>query len=130
MSIDSIGDFLTIVRNGVRASKRFVVAPYSNMKQAVAQILKDEGFINDFAVDELNGFKVLKISLRYYQGKAVIHELKRISRPGLRKYAGFREIEPVISGLGVAIVSTSQGIMTDKTARQKSLGGEIVCTVW
>jgi small subunit ribosomal protein S8 len=130
MSIDSIGDFLTIIRNGVRASKKFVIAPHSNMKQAVAQILKDEGFINDFAIEEQDGQKVLKVALRYYQGKAVIHELKRMSKPGLRVYAGCREIEPVISGLGVAIVSTSQGIMTDKTARQKSLGGEIICTVW
>jgi len=130
MSIDSIGDFLTIIRNGVRASKRFVIAPYSNMKQAVAQILKDEGFINDFAIDEQDGLKVLKITLRYYQGKAVIHDLKRMSKPGLRLYAGCREIEPVISGLGIAIISTSQGIMTDKTARLKSLGGEIICTVW
>lgn len=130
MSIDSIGDFLTIIRNGVRASKRFVIAPHSNMKQAVAQILKDEGFINDFAIVEEDGHKALKIALRYYEGKAVIHELKRMSRPGLRQYAGFREIEPVISGLGVAIVSTSKGVMTDKTARQQSLGGEIICTVW
>ena len=76
MSIDTIGDFLTIIRNGARASKRFVVAPYSKMKDAVARILKDEGFINDYAIDEEDGRQVLKISLRYFQGKSVIHKLR------------------------------------------------------
>lgn len=131
MSVDSIGDFLTILRNGIMVSKPFVVAPYSKMRHAIAQILQDEGFVRDVAVlDGDAGKRSLKVSLKYVDGESVIHELKRISKPGRRMYTGFKEIEPVIGGLGLSIVSTSHGVVTHKKAEQLGAGGEIICTVW
>lgn len=126
MSVDSIGDFLTIIRNGVKASRPFVVAPYSRIRQNIAQILKDEGFIKDFVAEEGS----LKVFLKYVSGESVIHEIKRMSKPGRRRYEGYKNLEPVIGGLGISIITTSQGVITDREARQRALGGEVICTVW
>lgn len=130
MSVDTIGNFLTIIRNGVMVSKPSVKAPYSVLKQQIAQILKDEGFIRDFSIESQGPSKEITILLKYGNGESAIHEIKRISRPGLRRYESYRTLPPVIGGLGIAIVTTSKGVMTDKSARGFSLGGEVICTVW
>lgn len=129
--MDSIGDFLTIIRNGVMASKRQVTAPYSVLKQEIANILKDEGFIKDVAAVEQEGNKKnLVISLKYVGGESVIHEIDRVSTPGRRVYSSHALLKPVIGNLGISILTTSQGIMTNKQARQRNVGGEVLCTVW
>ena len=132
MSIDTISNFLTIIRNGLRASKAMVVAPYSQLKAEIARILKEEGFIRDFEVldnpDKVG--KELKIYLKYYDGESVIHEIKRVSRPGLRRYKAAKMIEPVIGGLGLSIVSTNQGVMSHLKAKKLGIGGEVICAVW
>ncbi len=131
MSIDSIGDFLAIVRNGVLASKRVVVAPYSALKFEIARILKDEGFIKDVVVEDLeHNKKQIKVFLKYMKGESVIHEITRISTPGRRAYAGHGAFKPVIGNLGISIITTNQGVMTNKQARQRGVGGEVICTVW
>lgn len=132
MSIDSIGDFLTIIRNGVAVSKRTVKAPYSRLKFEIAQILKDEGFIRDLVVEEEQDapHKSLTIFLKYVKGESVIHEINRVSTPGRRTYVGHAAYKPVIGGLGISIVTTNQGVMSTKQARQRSLGGEVLCSVW
>lgn len=131
MSIDTIGDFLTIIRNGLLLGKGSVEAPYSNIKTGIAQILKDEGFIRDF---EINGEKVsekkLKILLKYVGGESVIHEIKRLSRPGLRYYEAAHKLKPVKGKFGISILSTNKGLMTNKKARELSVGGEVICHVW
>ncbi|MCK4498870.1 30S ribosomal protein S8 [Candidatus Babeliales bacterium] len=131
MSIDVIGDFLTVIRNALSVSKRSVVLPYSKMKENVALVLKEEGYIRDFRKipgEKVNG--LLQIDLKYIDGESVIHEVKRVSRPGKRCYMGSSKIEAVIGGLGIAIITTSAGIMTDRRARQMSVGGEVICSVW
>lgn len=131
MSIDSVGDFLTIIRNGVLASKRQVIAPYSVLKHEIANILKEEGFIKEVAVEELErNKKNLTISLKYVGGESVIHEIDRVSTPGRRTYTGHSLLKPVIGNLGISILTTSQGVMTNKQARQRRVGGEVLCTVW
>lgn len=130
MSVDSIGDFLTIVRNGLMASKRSVVAPYSKVKNAIAQILSKEGFINGFEILEEDGKKYIKVNLRYVKGESVIHAIERISKPGRRVYEKSAVLKPVVGKLGIAILTTDKGIITDKQARDLSVGGEIICTVW
>lgn len=131
MSHDTIGDFLTIIRNGIMASKRSVNAPHSNLKFEIAKILKEEGYIKDVIVEEVTPIKKqIKIMLKYVDGESVIHEISRVSRPGKRNYSGFSEIKPVIGGLGISIISTSEGIKTNKKAKELSIGGEIICTVW
>lgn len=130
MSIDSIGNFLTIIRNGVMISKSFVTSPYSKMREALAVILKDEGFIRSFEVSEENGKKQLKIFLKYVDGESVIHEIKRLSKPSRRLYAGIKEVKPVIGGLGLSILTTSHGVISHKKAKELGVGGEIICTVW
>lgn len=131
MSIDSIGNFLTIIRNGLMLGKRFVEAPYSNMKYSIASILKDEGFIKDFEViGQEVSTKKIKIFLKYVRGESVIHEIKRLSRPGRRYYASIRVLKPVKGKLGISILSTDKGLMTDKKAKELSVGGEIICSVW
>lgn len=131
MSIDTIGDFLTIIRNGIMASKRFVVAPHSNMKYELAKVLKQEGYIKDVVVEEATSLKKsIKIYLKYVDGESVIHEITRVSTPGKRRYSGSTELKPVIGGLGVSILTTSKGIITDKKAKEMSIGGELLCTVW
>lgn len=131
MSIDTIGNFLTIIRNGVMSSKRFVAIPHSKMKYQIAQILEQEGFVKSVSIiDDESGFKNIKIALKYVDGESAIHEIDRVSVPGLRVYKSISNVSPVIGGLGVSILSTSKGIMTNKKARQQSIGGEIICTVW
>ena len=130
MSIDAIGDFLTIIRNGIMSSKLFVLAPHSNQKVELAAILKDEGFIKDVAVIEEDSKKFIKIFIKYVDGESVIHELKRVSRPGRRNYRGAAYIKPVIGGLGLSILTTSKGIVSHKKAKELGIGGEVLCTVW
>lgn len=131
MSKDSMSDFLTIIRNGIMRSKPFIVAPCSNLKIGLLEILKNEGFIKDFAVTDLPGNKkTLKVFLKYTDGESVIHDLKRISKPGRRDYAGSKDLKPVIGGLGISILSTSKGLMTNKQAKELGIGGEILCTIW
>lgn len=131
MSVDVIANFLTIIRNGVAASKPFVVAPYSKMCSDIALILKQEGFIKDAAVlDEGTIAKKLKVSLRYVDGEAVIHEITRESSPGGRYYTGAKSIAPVIGGLGISILTTNRGVVSNKQAQKLGVGGEVICTVW
>jgi len=128
MMTDPIADMLTRVRNAQAASKVSVTMPSSKLKLAIAKVLLDEGYISDFSVDD-SAKPQLTISLKYFQGKGVIDELKRVSRPGLRIYKNKDELPKILNGLGIAIVSTSAGVMTDKTAREMGRGGEILCTV-
>ena len=120
---------LTRVRNGLTSAKVAVVMPGSKVKAAIARVLKDEGYIMDFQSSEQDGKPVLEITLKYYEGRPVIQSLKRESRPGLRIYKNAGELPSVIGGLGVAIVSTSKGIMTDREARAAGIGGEVLCSV-
>jgi small subunit ribosomal protein S8 len=129
MMTDPIADMLTRIRNALSAGKLNVNMPDSKQKRAIAQVLKDEGFIADFAQAEADAKPILNIDLKYYEGKPVIENIKRISRPGLRIYKGKNELPKVMGGLGVAIVSTSKGLMSDRAARKAGFGGEILCTV-
>jgi len=126
---DPISDMLTRIRNGGRALLPVVELPHSHIKENVAKILKTEGYVTDVAV-EGDAAKKLKIRLKYQGKKSVIEGLKRVSKPGLRKYVGATEIPRVRGGLGVAVVSTSEGVMTDAQARKKNLGGELLCYIW
>jgi len=126
---DPIADMLTRIRNGQTAEKVNVVMPSSKLKCAIAQVLKDEGYIEDFAKQEVDGKPALSVTLKYFQGQPVIERIDRISKPGLRIYRGKNDIPDVVGGLGVAIVSTSQGVMTERAARAAGHGGEVLCTV-
>ncbi|WP_223670951.1 30S ribosomal protein S8 [Kangiella shandongensis] len=125
---DPIADMLTRIRNGQTATKKTVTIPASKIKKAIAEVLVDEGFINGYSIEE-GAIPTMTVELRYYQGRPVIDELKRVSRPGLRIYKKVDELPKVIGGLGIAVVSTSQGVMTDRAARKAGHGGEIICTV-
>jgi len=129
MMTDPIADMLTRIRNGLGAGKTAVQMPFSKQKQAIAQVLKDEGFILDFARQEEVAKPLLNIELKYFQGKPVIDNIKRVSRPGLRIYKGKDELPKVMGGLGIAIVSTSAGVMTERAARKAGFGGEVLCYV-
>ena len=126
---DPIADMLTRIRNAQSIEKPSVTMPSSKLKVAIAQVLKDEGYIEDYAMRDLEGKPVIEIGLKYYAGKPVIEKLERVSRPGLRIYRGREDIKPVMNGLGVAIVSTSRGVMTDRRARETGVGGEVLCIV-
>jgi small subunit ribosomal protein S8 len=126
---DPIADMLTRIRNAQSARKAEVSIPASKTKMAIANLLKEEGYIDEVKSAEQDGKPVLNIKLRYYEGKPVIDSVKRVSRPGLRIYKGADELPKVQSGLGVAVISTSKGIMTDRAARQAGIGGEVVCYV-
>jgi len=126
---DPIADMLTRIRNAQATEKVSVVIPASKVKQAIAQVLKDEGYIEDFAVRSNDGKAMIEIGLKYYAGKPVIEKIERVSRPGLRIYKGRDDIPRVMNGLGVAIVSTSRGVMTDRRARETGVGGEVLCVV-
>lgn len=126
---DPIADMLTRIRNGQRAGHADVSMPASKLKAGVAKVLKDEGYIGDFASSEVDGKPVLNITLKYYQGQPVIEKIQRVSRPGLRQYRGKSDLPKVLGGLGIAIVSTSKGIMSDRAARAAGYGGEILCVV-
>ena len=126
---DPISDMLTRIRNGGRALLPVIVLPHSRIKEGVAKILKSEGYVSEVSV-EGDTKKQIKIRLKYEGKKSVIEGLKRVSTPGLRKYVGATEIPRVLGGLGVAIVSTSEGLLTDAQARKKNLGGELLCHIW
>jgi small subunit ribosomal protein S8 len=126
---DPISDMLTRIRNAQAATKQTVAMPSSTRKVAIAKVLKDEGYITDYSVAPADGKLTLTVTLKYYEGKPVIESLRRVSRPGLRTYRGKSELPKVIGGLGVAIVSTSRGLMTDRAARAQGIGGEIICYV-
>jgi small subunit ribosomal protein S8 len=127
---DPISDMLTRIRNGGRALLPAVQMPHSNIKESVAKILKTEGYVADVAVEGEKSKKTIKIRLKYNGKKNVIEGLKRVSKPGLRKYVGSTEIPRVLGGLGVSIVSTSEGLMTGTQAKKKNLGGELLCYIW
>ncbi len=129
MMTDPIADMLTRIRNGQRAGKVSVSMPSSKLKQSIARVLKDEGYIADFSVQDEDGKPSLNVSLKYYEGQPVIDTLKRVSRPGLRIYKATDELPKVMGGLGVAIVSTSKGVMSDRAARAAGEGGEVLCYV-
>ena len=126
---DPIADFLTRIRNGQAAARAEVTLPSSKVKQALAKVLKDEGYIEDFSIRSDEGKPVLQVQLKYYQGRPVIDRLERVSRPGLRVYKGKDELPQILGGLGVAIISTSKGMMTDRQARAAGHGGEVLCIV-
>jgi len=126
---DPIADLLTRIRNGQSSGKTEVKMPASKIKLAIAQVLKDEGYIDGYAAQSQDGKPVLAVQLRYYQGRPVIDRIDRVSRPGLRVYRGKDELPSVLGGLGVAIVSTSRGVMTDRQARAAGHGGEVLCIV-
>jgi small subunit ribosomal protein S8 len=126
---DPIADMLTRIRNAQATEKVTVAMPASKVKLAIAKVLKDEGYIEEFAQRTIEGKNVLEIGLKYYAGKPVIEKLERVSRPGLRIYKGRDDIPRVLNGLGVAIVSTSRGVMTDRRARESGVGGEVLCIV-
>ena len=127
---DPIADMLTRIRNGNSAKHKSVEIPASNMKKDLAQILLDEGYIKGYNVTEDEKQGVMTVDLKYVQEQRVISGIKRISKPGRRVYVKANEVPKVLNGLGVAIISTSKGIMTDKTARKESVGGEVICYVW
>jgi len=126
---DPIADMLTRIRNALAVQKKDVSMPASKLKANIAQLLKDEGYITDFQVDSAEAKPVLKLTLKYYEGKPVIEEIRRVSKPGLRQYKTRNELPKVRGGLGIAIVSTSAGLMTDRAARKAGHGGEVLCFV-
>ncbi|MCK5889898.1 MAG: 30S ribosomal protein S8 [Methylococcales bacterium] len=126
---DPIADMLTRIRNGQSAGKKSVKLPSSKLKVAIAKVLKDEGYVSDFKTETSGSNTEMTIDLKYYRGTPVIEKVKRISRPGLRVYKSKDELPKVLAGLGIAIVSTSNGVMTDRSARAIGHGGEVICTV-
>lgn len=127
---DPISDMLTRIRNAQLAEKTMVAMPSSKLKVAIAEVLKDEGYVDGYSVVKGNdGKATLEIGLKYYSGRPVIERIQRISRPGLRIYKGSSELPKVMNGLGIAIVSTSRGLMTDRKARANGIGGEVLCVV-
>jgi small subunit ribosomal protein S8 len=129
MMTDPIADMLTRIRNGQRAGKVSVSMPSSKLKSSIAQVLKDEGYIAEFSIEDVDGKAMMNVDLKYYEGQPVIESLKRVSRPGLRIYKANDELPKVQNGLGVAIVSTSRGVMSDRAARAAGEGGEVLCYV-
>jgi small subunit ribosomal protein S8 len=127
---DPIADMLTRIRNALAVEKQTVSMPSSRMKSAIAAVMKEEGYISDFAVAEADGKAELKIELKYFQGRPVIEMMKRVSRPGLRTYKGKNDLPSVNGGLGVAIISTPKGLMTDRAAKAAGVGGEVICYVY
>jgi len=126
---DPIADMLTRIRNGQMVEKAAVRMPASKVKKAIAEVLRDEGYIDGFALHDNNGLPELEVALKYYSGRPVIEKIERVSRPGLRIYKGRDDLPRVMNGLGVAIVSTSRGVMTDRKARSLGVGGEVLCVV-
>jgi small subunit ribosomal protein S8 len=126
---DPIADMLTRIRNAQMVEKASVTMPSSKLKVSIAEVLKDEGYIGDYAVRENGGKAQLDIALKYYAGRPVIERIQRVSTPGLRVYKGKDDLPRVLNGLGVAIVSTPKGVMTDRKARASNVGGEVLCIV-
>jgi len=130
MMTDPVADMLTRIRNAQRAAKTLVEMPAAKIKSAICGVLKEEGYIGEYSEADQDGKKVLRVGIRYYQGSPAIENLKRISRPGRRVYVGKKELPAVNGGLGIAIVSTSKGVMTEKRARSLGEGGEVLCHVF
>ncbi|ARN77977.1 30S ribosomal protein S8 [Nonlabens spongiae] len=132
MNTDPIADYLTRIRNAVRASHRVVEVPASNVKKEITKILFDQGYILSYKFEQGKAQEVIKIALKYNKEtkESVIKDLQRLSKPGLRKYSGAKELPRILNGLGIAIVSTSKGVMTDKQARTENVGGEVLCYVY
>ena len=130
VTTDPIADMLTRIRNANQQKHETVSIPYSNLKNDLANILKNEGFVTDFVVNEEGNHKNSVITLKYKGNERVITGLKRVSKPGLRQYAKVNEIPKVLNGLGIVVLSTSQGLMTDKEARAKNIGGEVLAYIW
>lgn len=130
VTTDPIADMLTRIRNANQQKHETVFIPYSNLKNDLAKILKNEGFVTDFVVNEEGNHKNIVITLKYKGNERVITGLKRVSKPGLRQYAKVNEIPKVLNGLGIVVLSTSQGLMTDKEARAKNIGGEVLAYIW
>jgi len=131
MNTDPISDYLTRIRNAQKARKRVVEVPASGVKRKITDILKDNGFINGYELEHTtNKQGKLVIRLKYFNNEGVILGLERVSRPGIRKYVGGDKLPKVLNGLGISIVSTSKGLMTDKDARKQGVGGEILCNIW
>ncbi len=126
---DPIADMLTRIRNAQACKKTTVAFPSSKLKSAIAEVLRDEGYIDGFVVKSNGGKPEIEIALRYYAGQPVIEKIERVSRPGLRVYRGVHDMPKVMNGLGVAIVSTPKGVMTDRKARASGVGGEVLCIV-
>ena len=126
---DPIADMLTRIRNGQQARKVSVSMPAAKLKASVAQVLQDEGYIAGFVNESVDGKPTMTVTLKYFDGKPVIEKIDRMSRPGLRKYTGAGSIPEVLGGLGIAVVSTSHGVMTGKQAKAKGFGGELICSV-
>ena len=126
---DPVSDMLTRIRNGQKARKVSVSMPASTVKVAVASVLKDEGYITDFASSGEGATKTLSVELKYFEGAPVIEKVQRVSKPGLRIYRGKDDLPRVLGGLGIAIVSTSAGVMSDRQARKQGIGGEVICVV-
>jgi small subunit ribosomal protein S8 len=129
MMTDPIADMITRIRNAQKAEKLSVLIPASKTKKAILEVMKDEGYITDYSDAELGGKPAMKVELKYFEGQPVIDEITRASKPGRRQYSGRDDMPKVSGGLGVAIVSTSKGIMTDRSAREAGVGGEILCYV-
>ncbi len=129
-SHDTLGDFLTIIRNGGRAELASVTAQWSNVREGIARILKQNGYIADYAKGEKNGLPVLEVTLKYANRTAAISGIKRVSTPGRRVYAGYSDIPRVIGGMGISILTTSKGLLSDREARQQKVGGELLAQVW
>ena len=129
MMTDPIADLLTRIRNAQTAEKISVNVTASKVKRAIVQVLKDEGYVDDYSMEEVDGKPVINIKIKYHQGAPAIAELKRVSRPGLRVHRGSSELPSVNGGLGIAVISTSRGMMTDRAARKAGIGGEVLCTV-
>lgn len=131
MNTDPIADLLTRIRNANRARKDWTDVPWSKLKEAIARVLVDEGFLRDAAVNEADGRKVLRVSLRYDEfRRPVLTGIRRVSRPSLRVYVGSRKIPQIRKGLGVQVLSTPKGVITDRAARKENVGGEVLCSVW
>ena len=130
VTTDPIADMLTRIRNANQQKHETVSIPYSNLKNDLAKILKNEGFVTDFVVNEEGNHKNIVITLKYKGNERVITGLKRVSKPGLHQYAKVNEIPKVLNGLGIVVLSTSQGLMTDKEARAKNIGGEVLAYIW
>jgi len=126
---DPISDMLTRIRNAQMAEKVTVVMPSSKLKVAITKVLQDEGYVEGYNLSDKDGKPVLEIALKYYAGRPVIEKIQRVSRPGLRMYKGCDDLPKVMNGLGIAIVSTSRGLMTDRKARANGIGGEVLCIV-
>ncbi len=131
MMTDPIADMLTRIRNAVRVERSHVDLPYSNIKQGIAEVLKSEGYVQDWEVIDSQPAKSLRIILKYgANGEKVIRHIKRLSKPGRRLYSSSSELKPVLNGLGITVISSSRGVLSDRMARQSNIGGELLCEIW